>query len=88
MMVYMQENIPYKGPMGYVRLLGYNPSKSNAIYLHPMNLQDFAVFAPKNRNGKPTKKPHTRQLQICLTMSSWWFQPISKILVEMGIFPK
>lgn len=45
-------------------------------YLHPMNLQDFAAFAPKTRNGTATKKPHTRQLQICLTMSRWWFQPI------------
>ena len=35
------------------------------------------------------KKKHCKYVYVYIyILSSWWFQPIWKILVEMGIFPK
>ena len=43
------------------------------------------AFGEKNR---PSSGPIKAKQRFIKTESSWWFQPIWKILVKMEIFPK
>ena len=47
----------------------------------------FFLNTPWTFHSSPLKFYHLK-IKVVFQLSGWWFQPISKIWVNMGIFPK